>query len=874
MKLNEGLVYTDSNCTACHRCIAGCPVLGANRSVETDSGIQIHVDDEKCLHCGRCLISCHHDARKFRDDTSRFLADLKRGEPISLLVAPSFFVIYDDRAAQILGYLQSIGLKLLYDVSYGADIAIWAYLKWLEENGTGGEIAPPCSAIVNYIEKYSDILSERLIPVKSPLMCLATYIRKHLNNTDRLAFLTPCIAKKDEIDSPDNAGLVDYNVTFSHLLKELDPVDISRFSTQVELSDFGLGRLFPIPGGLSENIRHFVSPQNAIREVHGELDIYDYFLQLEKRMQAGKELPFLIDCLNCSQGCLSGPGTELEKAFDDDIFLRMQRHRNPNPAIPREENPYLKELPLEERRRRLQKRFLDFNLSDYLCSHQGKGQKYLDERYLKDEDGEIDDAQLEDTFLSMHKTTEDSRRINCQACGYSSCVEMAIAISRGYNVVDNCVYYLKDKIQRAAMLDARYKISNYNAYCSFTEKLISTCSMTDYVFINCNINNFKLVNETYGFKNGEQILQKCCDFVTSLALEDELVALTGGNNFVGAFRAERQKEVIQALTSIQVNIEENFVTLHTRIAIYEPDGTDNSPQMVMNKLSITLDAIDREQGESRLFYNNRLLKQQQDENRMAANVERALESGEFQVFYQPKVDIKSREIVGAEALIRWVRDGHIIPPMEFIPVCERKGIVKKLDFFVLESVCRDIAAWTEGEFHAVPISVNFSRVHFVTDLIAERIRDVALKYGIDRKYLEIEFTETTCMGNPEKLSANIKKLREYGIASSMDDFGTQYSTLSILQNMSFDTLKLDKSFLNHDSSKNARRHIIVENIIRMAHGLDMKIVSEGIETEEDLDYIRKLGGDIAQGYLFDRPLPREEFEKRLVQRVYPLCQKM
>ncbi len=875
--LNKGLVYTNSKCIGCHRCISGCPVLGANIAVKTEKGNQIHVNNEKCLHCGRCFTSCHHDAREFHDDTSRFLEDLRQGKPVSLLVAPSFFIIYGDRSGQILGYLKSLGLNLIYDVSYGADIAIWAYLKWLEEHGTGGEIAPPCSAVVNYIEKYSDILSKRLIPVKSPLMCLATYIRKHLKNTDKLAFLTPCIAKKDEIDAPDNAGLVDYNVTFSHLLRELGGVDFSGFSTRVELSDFGLGRLFPVPGGLSENIRHFVSVDHTVREVHGELDVYEYFMNLEKRIQDGKELPFLIDCLNCGQGCFSGPATEQRNAIDEDIFLRLQRNRRPNPQIPTEENPYLQELPLEERRKRLWERFADFDLSDYLCSYRGLEEKYLDERYDGTVSGETY-ADLEKTFLLMHKTTEASRKINCHACGYSSCIEMATAISKGYNLRENCVHFLKDEMLLISKLDIRNNISNYNAYLEFTEKLLSTGKMTDYVFIYCNINNFKLVNETYGFKEGEKILQECCRYAASLMHEDELMALTGGNNFVGVFHTSRLNEITSALNPIalkvtkkdasQKNLPAIDVSLNTRIAVYHPDGTDTSVHMVTEKLSITLDSIDRTKGQSLLYYNDSIRQRQKKEAKMAVSVAPALKNREFHVYYQPKVNITSHEIVGAEALIRWVRNGEVIPPMEFIPVCERKGIVQKLDFFVLEAVCQDIAAWNAADIPVVTISVNFSKVHFVTDQVADRIHDVIRRHGIDTKYIEVEFTETACIENTKELITSIKKLHDYGIASSMDDFGMKYSTLSMLQKMNFDTLKLDKSFLDNISSEDDRKRAVVKNVIQMAHELDMKIVSEGIETRQELAYIENLNGDIAQGYLFDKPLTRKEFEKRLMQRKY------
>lgn len=873
MKLNEGLIFTNDNCIGCNRCISGCPVLGANVSVKRESGENhIYVDNDKCLHCGRCLASCRHNAREFRDDTDRFLADLGAGEPISLLVAPSFFIIYEEVAMQILGYLRDLGVRLIYDVSYGADIATWAYLKWIEENGQAhGAIAPPCSAVVNYIEKYSELLSERLIPVKSPLMCLATYLRKYQGVTDRLAFLSPCIAKKDEIDAPGNEGLVSYNVTFDHLSKALEGVDFEGHSADVEMSDFGLGRLYPVPGGLSDNIRHFVPVGTTIREVHGERSVYDYFMRLEERIQEGRELPFIVDCLNCSQGCLSGTATAQHCRLDDDIYFRLQKYRCPNPKISPEENPYLDDLPLEERRRRLSERFSGFSLSDFMHTYEGK--KYLDERHTRGED-RVDDEQLEAVFLSMHKKTDASRKIDCHSCGYNSCTEMATAILRGYNSIENCVHYVKDEILRVSMIDLRNDIANYSAYVNFMGSLIAEGRLSEYTVIAFNINNFKFVNEKYGYRAGDRVLKEYCAMAERLAGDGELIALTGGNDFVGIIKKGRVGAVIDALgevslLSLDKELGKEDVPLSARVAVYEPDGTDASPEKVLEKLSITLDAIDRAKGQRVLCYDDGLLEKQARESMLAYAVEPALRAGEFRAYYQPKVDMASRKIVGAEALIRWVRDGRVIPPADFVPVCERMGLVQKLDFFVLESVCRDIAEWTAKGIEMVKVSVNFSKYHFVSDSVADRINEVAERYGIDKHLLEIEFTETAYMVDSKKLISNIDKLHSYGIASSMDDFGTGYSSLNMLQNMSFDTLKLDKSFLDNGDFEDARSRAVIENIIRMARELGMTIVSEGIETERELEYMRDMHCDMAQGYLFDKPLQREEFEKRLIRRFYP-----
>lgn len=869
MHLNEGLIYTNNNCIGCNRCISGCPVLGANVAVSIDGQNHIHVDGEKCLHCGRCLSNCQHNAREYRDDTQKFMENLEKGASISLLVAPSFFIIYGDKASQILGYLKSRGVKLIYDVSYGADIATWAYLSYIEEHESQGAIAPPCSAIVNYLRRHSKTLTDAIIPIHSPLLCLAVYLRKYQGITDEFAFISPCIAKKDEINDPSCEGLVQYNVTFAHLLKALEKTDVSGYDTDIELSDYGLGRIYPVPGGLSENMKQFIDPYETVRELHGENNVYDYFTKLEERILLHKQMPYLVDCLNCSQGCLSGTATESFPGLDDDVHFRLQSNKRPNPLIDKDDNPYLTELPLKERRARLFRRFAHLKVEDFARDY--RYDQYAEEtpaRVSKEEQEEI----LNRIFHRMYKDTEESRRIDCHSCGYSSCREMAEAIAAGYNTIENCVHYLKDENMRMSMLDIRTGIPNFNAYLNFTEKLLSGNRIQEYNFIYFNINNFKFVNQKYGFRRGDAVLKEYCMTVAEWADKDELVALVGGNNFVGVLKAEHVQDVLHKLEGVPLitlaDANGGQVYLSARVAVYIPDGKDNSPQMIMEKMSNTFAEINRTINQSVLYYDESLRQQKLYENEIMNSVEPALEAEEFEVFYQPKVNMKTRRLIGAEALIRWRRDGTLVPPMDFIPICEKAGLVQKLDFYVLETVCRHLVDWISRGITVVPVSVNFSKNHFAENDVAEHINRIAEKWKTPKQYLEIEFTETAYLDDEHSLVSNIDKLHEFGISSSMDDFGTGYSSLSMLQNMSFDTLKLDKTFLQVGNDDERSRKVI-ENIIRMAKELNMSIVSEGIETEKELQYMSGMDCDIAQGYLFDRPLTHDEFEKRLIRIYYP-----
>lgn len=869
MLQNQGLIYTNENCIGCNRCISGCPVLGANVSITREGKNHIHVDDDKCLHCGRCLETCHHHARVYRDDTDAFFQDLQHGMSISMLVAPSFFIVHEKNAHQILGYLKEQGVQLFFDVGFGADISTWAYLKYVEEHDCEGAIAPPCSVVVNYIQKYSKVLLDQLIPIHSPLLCLASYVRKYLKVHDRLAFLSPCIAKKDEIDDLSNDRLVQYNVTFNRLLERIEGMDLSSYHADLEIVPFGLGKVYPTPGGLSEYMRYFIPQDKPIREIHGERYVYDYFNRLEQRITDGQQLPYIIDCLNCRQGCLAGTATISHCKFDDDMFFKVNECRIPSPDVPNEQNPFDETVSHDERKARLMEHFKDLKIKDFV--HTYNESCYQDESPIYQYDPDYAD-ELNDIFCAMHKFSIESRTIDCHSCGYSACLEMATAISKGYNTIENCVHYVKDENIRLSMIDARTGIPNFNAFLNFTEKLIISEEITDYTALFFNINNFKFINQKYGFKQGDLALKEYARTVSELVGIDEQVATIGGNDFIGIFKSSHIKPVLTALESIPLYVlnpdSKEPVSVSARMSIYVPDGTDTSPQMLVEKLSITYNSIDNHSSEAIRYYTKELREKILQEDIMINAIKPALANHEFEVYYQPKVDMQTRELVGAEALIRWNRNGIIVPPMDFIPICETMGLVQKIDFYVLDEVCRHIKEWLEQDIRIVPISVNFSKLHFIERTIAERINEVAEKWQIPKEYLEIEFTETAYLADSQNLIDSIDKLHDFGISSSMDDFGTGYSSLSMLQNMRFNTLKLDKSFLR-SNYKDEHCHAVVEHIIKMAKELHMSIVSEGIETREELNFMKNLSCDTAQGYLFDKPLPRKDFEQRLKRRVYP-----
>ena len=365
--LNQGLVYTNESCTGCNRCISVCSVLEANYSLMESGENVIQVDVDACIECGACMDVCHHKARGYRDDTEEFLAALKRGENISILIAPAFIANYPKEYRKILGYLKSLGVNRMISVSFGADITTWGYLNYITKHNFKGGISQPCPAIVNYIEKYIPELTEKLIPVHSPMMCAAIYVKKYMKVTDKLAFISPCIAKKTEIIRPENKDYISYNVTFAHLMEVLKGINLSNYDAVDEL-EYGMGSLYPQPGGLKENVEHFLGRDVLVRQVEGEGHVYHFLGEYAKRVKSGKPLPFLVDALNCAGGCIHGTATEPSMDDNDDVLFEIHNQRI-KARKDDKKNPWAKEISYEKRLQNFNEQFAQLNIEDFMCEY-------------------------------------------------------------------------------------------------------------------------------------------------------------------------------------------------------------------------------------------------------------------------------------------------------------------------------------------------------------------------------------------------------------------------------------------------------------------------------------------------------------------------
>lgn len=435
---HKGLVSTNEKCVGCNKCIGVCSCMGAMIASKDENGRNIiAVDGDKCVACGACFDACEHQAREFVDDTDAFFEALRAGEKISILIAPAFLANYPAEYESVLGGLKQLGVNRMISVSFGADITTWGYLNYVQKHNFLGGISQPCPAVVGYIERYLPELLPKLFPVQSPMMCAAIYARNTMGITDKLAFISPCIAKKAEIESKRGKGIVSYNVTFDHLMRYVRENQISGPACKDEI-EYGLGSVYPMPGGLKENVYWFLGEDAYIRQCEGESHMYHYLRANKDRLANGTTSYLFVDALNCAQGCLYGTGTEASKNATDDVLMEMMRIKEAS-KNQKFRDTWSKRLTPAQRLKQLNKQFANLRLEDYLCD-------YTDFSDTCSYDVPTS-AQLDAIFNDMGKVTTASRHINCSCCGYDTCEMMATAIHNGYNYRENCIHYVKDQVE-------------------------------------------------------------------------------------------------------------------------------------------------------------------------------------------------------------------------------------------------------------------------------------------------------------------------------------------------------------------------------------------------------------------------------------------
>ena len=433
---------------------------------------------------------------------------------------------------------------------------------------------------------------------------------------------------------------------------------------------------------------------------------------------------------------------------------------------------------------------------------------------------------------------------------------------------------MKMMIRKATLYDDA-GFSNIRLFTHDVEKFGNEQRVKEFCAARIDLKHFSLINQQLGRDVSNQVMKEYIRQLEEAAGDGGIVSRLGGDNFVLLFRKNHLEQVVKLLEGSPVHfgdMNDGRVMISARAGIlvvpdeyYYHDFGD-----LMDRI---INAYNASRGGGRgdiVFSNEKMLEQKEQAMRIKHIFPMALQHDEILVFYQPKVSVSTKRIVGAEALSRWYHKGKLIMPADFIPVLEQSMDICKLDFYVLDHVCRDIRRWMDEGKPAVRISVNLSRRHLIDLDLQGHILSIVDSYRIPHHLIEIELTETTSDVEFKDLKRIVTGLQEAGIYTSVDDFGIGYSSLNLIREIPWNILKVDRNFLPSDGNNaRSRLNVMFRHVVNMAKEMGLICVAEGVETREQVEILRRNGCDIAQGFFYDKPLPVREFEERLEQHTYP-----
>lgn len=388
------------------------------------------------------------------------------------------------------------------------------------------------------------------------------------------------------------------------------------------------------------------------------------------------------------------------------------------------------------------------------------------------------------------------------------------------------------------------------------------CSTEEMCIVLMDISNFKVVNDLYGIRIGDRLLRQVARELQKLVEgRDVLLARFTGDHF---YMCMKQTDFIQLDFPQKFDTFLEDMEIKVSYGVFPVgDQKDVPVNSMCDRASLAVHDKEQLQTEYIRYYSEeerkRILQEQEIENEM----EKALKNGQFCVFVQPKYDVETEEIVGGEALVRWKHPQKgMISPAVFIPVFEKNGFIVRLDYFVWDETCRLLAEVKKQGLPVLPVSINISRVHFYGSDLKKRLVNLIEKYDLRPEDLELEITESICAEDTDSIYKRIKRLQAQGFKVAMDDFGSGYSSLNMLKEMPLDIVKMDLKFL--DAKENVEKsRLILETLIRLSQKIDLKVVVEGVETKEQQEFLKEIGGCQAQGYYFSKPVDCDTYTSML-----------
>lgn len=392
---------------------------------------------------------------------------------------------------------------------------------------------------------------------------------------------------------------------------------------------------------------------------------------------------------------------------------------------------------------------------------------------------------------------------------------------------------------------------------------------TKYALLCTGVEHFERVNNLYGLKRADEILIELADLLITCSKTVELCCRSVADHFILLVKYRELNRLKMLLNKVCEEFDQQIADQYSEarpklgIGVYLLSGQEKDVGRMIECANIARKSLHMKRGMRIAFYDARIFQRMEKVRNIERSMKNALEDGEFNVFFQPKYDLVNEDIVGAEALCRWIKgDGTMVYPDEFIPIFEKNGFIVNLDLYMLNEACRMIQRRIVEGKRCVAISINQSRVLLEDEKYVEKIASVLSKYNTPSRFIELELTERIFKDNLSDIGKVMGRLKNLGIRWSIDDFGTGYSSLNLLKELPVDIIKIDKSFLDETETSETSKTII-RKTVELTQELNKKVVCEGVETESQADYLRGVSCDIAQGYLYAKPMPMEDFEKLL-----------
>ena len=485
-----------------------------------------------------------------------------------------------------------------------------------------------------------------------------------------------------------------------------------------------------------------------------------------------------------------------------------------------------------------------------------------------------DNGKHGELFMSMRVVTKSMAVVKCNAYRAPDEVPMDDVEKDKLNIAMNSVlsfisrHRLEGVVEKFVFFDDT-GYPNVRSFLRYLEILKKKNALAGCTAVYFNLRHLTLINRDIGRGAADIAIHNYFNMIKDIIGEKGILCRVGGDNFVGVFDDSLLNDVLGILSGTPVIYEPNsgkriMLSANTGVFRMTQDFTFDAPGDVMDRILPALQAAKMGGKDSVVFYDDSMEVSREKRMEIQKLFPKALENKEFKVFYQPKIDIATGKLVGAEALCRWIRDGRIVPPMEFIPVLEQNTDICQLDFYMLDSVCADIRRWLDEGGNVVRISVNLSRKHMMDVDLLDHIMNIVDKHNVPHEYIEIELTETTTDVEFRDLKRVVSGLQQQGIYTSVDDFGMGYSSLNLLREIPWNVLKVDRCFLPVDSDDStSSRTVMFKYVVAMAKELGLECIAEGVETQNQVKILRDNNCLYAQGFLFDKPLPLTDFEERL-----------